>query len=654
MSGPAPTFDLVDGSGRPIRLGKRLGQGGEGSVFEVAGSTDIVAKIYHRPPTPQLAEKIRAMAARRTEQIDRLTAWPLGLLSLHSGAPIGLTMPRIAGFKDVHHLYSPKSRRIEFPQADWRFLVRAAANLARAFATVHETSCVIADVNQSGVMVAQDARIRLIDCDSFQVTVGSTRYLCEVGVPTFTPPELQGRPFAELVRTPNHDNFGLAVLIFLILFMGRHPFAGRYLGPGEMTIEQAIGDSRFPYGQNALGANMERPPGTPALGIVSEPVARLFERAFGRSGASEGRPTAREWLVALDALERGLKQCSASPMHWHHTGLFACPWCQMEAATGVPLFSSQLSPGAATFFNIDTVWAQVTALAHPGPAPALEESVPNKRKVRPSVEAVTFRRQRWFHVPFSLFVSGLPIAVGVFSQLPTAGRLFFFASAFLLYVLIRRSLRATVNVSAFLELDRQQRARWDMIKSEWETKAGPRLYDEKRAELDRLWVAWESLDELRTAKQRGLVARKREIQLARYLDQFEIDPAEIPGIGMGRKSLLQSFGIETAADVSEQKMLAIPGFDVKLRGSMLTWRRSLETQFQFDPADNVDDQDSQMIEQEVLAERLRIGLAVRRGLSDLQQIEKQIQFARSSLRSRGEEAYRGYLQAEVDLRAVTP
>ena len=326
----------------------------------------------------------------RSDQIEGLTAWPIDLVALRTGVPVGLIMPKIVGYKDVHHLYGPKSRRAEFPHADWRFLVRAAANLARAFAIVHETSTVVADVSHDDVLVAQDARIRLIDCDSFQVQSGDRRFLCEVGVPTFTPPELQGRPFAEVVRTANHDNFGLAILVFHLLFMGRHPFAGRFLGRGEMTIEQAIGEGRFAYGADAAGAQIEQPPGTPPLGIVSEPVAVMFEQAFALSGAKAGRPTAQQWATALDALERNLRQCSSSPMHWHQAGLSACPWCQMEAATGVPLFSDALSPVASVNFDLESFWPNVTALPHPGPAPLLEAVEPNPRRIPPSQRDMIF------------------------------------------------------------------------------------------------------------------------------------------------------------------------------------------------------------------------------------------------------------------------
>ena len=49
-------------------------------------------------------------------------------------------------------------------------------------------------------------------------------------------PAPRGRPpFPDL-----HDRFGLALVVFHLLFMGRHPFAGRYQHADDMPIEQAI------------------------------------------------------------------------------------------------------------------------------------------------------------------------------------------------------------------------------------------------------------------------------------------------------------------------------------------------------------------------------------------------------------------------------
>ena len=184
---------------------------------------NFVAKIYRQTLPHDRAEKIRFMSGLPIgDFLAKLTAWPVDLVSRRSGEPIGMLMPKIVGGKDIHRLYSPKSRCSEFTTADWRFLILAAANTARAFAVVHEAGYVIGDVNHGGY-VTQDATVRLIDCDSFQVIVAGRRFLCELGVEDFTPPELQGTPFTGIVRTSNHDNFGLAVLIFRLLFHGAPP-----------------------------------------------------------------------------------------------------------------------------------------------------------------------------------------------------------------------------------------------------------------------------------------------------------------------------------------------------------------------------------------------------------------------------------------------
>lgn len=121
----------------------------------------------------------------------------------------------------------------------------------RAFASLHQAGIIVGDVNGSGVLVLQDATVRLIDCDSFQVQDGSTVYGCRVGVGPFTPPELQGLSLNTCLWSVDHDTFGLAVLIFHLLFQGRHPFAGRSLGGQDVPIETAIAEYKFCYGNDA-------------------------------------------------------------------------------------------------------------------------------------------------------------------------------------------------------------------------------------------------------------------------------------------------------------------------------------------------------------------------------------------------------------------
>ncbi len=206
---------LLDDQGRRVKLGTELGRGGEAAVYFVEGQPELVAKIYHQPPGTEKIEKLSQMVKLQSERLLALSAWPVGsLFTPGNKSMAGFLMKNVARFKDIHLLYNPKSRTREFsPKANWRFLIHTASNVARAFAAVHDHGHVIGDVNQSNVRVSPEtAIVSLVDCDSFQISANGKVYPCEVGVPLYTPPELQDMEFRGVVRTPNHDNFGLAVL----------------------------------------------------------------------------------------------------------------------------------------------------------------------------------------------------------------------------------------------------------------------------------------------------------------------------------------------------------------------------------------------------------------------------------------------------------
>ena len=59
---------------------------------------------------------------------------------------------------------------------------------------------------------------------------------------------MQGKPLRGLIRTENHDRFGLAVLIYQLLFVGRHPCAGVYRGAGDPSFEELIADILKDFG----------------------------------------------------------------------------------------------------------------------------------------------------------------------------------------------------------------------------------------------------------------------------------------------------------------------------------------------------------------------------------------------------------------------
>ena len=57
------------------------------------------------------------------------------------------------------------------------------------------------------------------------------------------------------------------------------------------------------------------------------------------------------------------------------------------------------------------------------------------------------------------------------------------------------------------------------------------------------------------------------MQLSQFLDQKVIADHTIPKIGPGRTAILTSYGIETACDIVEDRVLDVPGFGPELTGA---------------------------------------------------------------------------------------
>lgn len=318
----------------PLRIGELLGRGGEGCVMALADDPTRTVKLYHAPDAAREA-KVLAMVAADLRSRCPAAAFPEFAVREGDGAFAGFVMPMVADAKPVHELFSPRSRRSEFPLADWRFLVRTALNAARAFTGLHRAGAVIGDVNATGVLVSGRAVVSLIDADSFQ---WGPEHPCRVGMPEYTAPELQGASLDGVPRTEQHDAFALAVLIFQILFLGRHPHAG-VSTRRDVALNEAIAHHAFAY-TRIRTSRLTPPPNTLRLADLPLGLATMFERSFAGFGV---RPLASEWVRELETVENCISPCERVPSHQRPDPDRDCPWCRIDARSGVPSFGTQTS-----------------------------------------------------------------------------------------------------------------------------------------------------------------------------------------------------------------------------------------------------------------------------------------------------------------------
>jgi DNA-binding helix-hairpin-helix protein with protein kinase domain len=342
--------------GHSVHLIKELARSGQGTIH-LTDDPLVVAKIYHSKLDPERYDKIKVMVEYVPDdptwqsQKHISIAWPRDLLLDEKGSSIGFLMPYIKDALELTHVYNPAFRARFAPRFNWFYLHNTALNYASAVAAVHAKGYVIGDIKPQNVLVNRRAMVSLIDTDSFQVISPRTglRFRCPVGTEGFTPRELllrlSGGKFTEVDRSELHDRFGIAVLIYLLLF-GRHPFMeGRCKGAGDPPAP----DERVLRGLwlHVPGGEITKDRGTIPLDIVHASLQQCMRRCFIEGHHEPSlRPTAAEWRNALKTAIGELTACSAEMNHYYsrHTG--QCFWCERKGIVGLDIFSPELhKPG---------------------------------------------------------------------------------------------------------------------------------------------------------------------------------------------------------------------------------------------------------------------------------------------------------------------
>ncbi|MBZ7924310.1 protein kinase domain-containing protein [Ensifer adhaerens] len=631
----------ISSDGRRLTLGNLIAKGGEGAVHHVLESPDLVAKIYLRGKAGERRQKVEAMVAARLHLNSSFVAFPIDTLKSERGEFLGFTMKKVNGFKSVHDLYGPASRKTEFPTADAKFLVRAALNLASAIASVHATGCVIGDINHSGVLVSDKALVTLIDSDSFQFRSRSQVYRCLVGVPEYTPPELQGVSLDRTDRMPNHDNFGLAVLLFQLLFLGRHPFAGRYRGKGDMDIRKAIGEGRFAYSGRRAETLMEPPPYVPTLDDYGTELGRAFETAFRLpTQSSNGRPLASEWVKLLTSVQSNLKTCASDTAHSYSASLSTCPWCSIERSMGRSLFVAQYSPSAPVM-DIGKLLNAIRGIPAPPSPPEPEKLVEPLLSLTVSPDGQQARSAR----TITVMAGVAAIAIGLYLMTAVHG----FWGVALMAGAGFMTLRSLDLEPMFAAEHAIAKSMWDTQRKEWMARAGSARFEVSKTHYLRLAATHSELPAQEQAQLKALEQKKRQLQMQKHMESHLIERAKIPRIGAGRKTTLASFGIEDAWDVIQRPITNVPGFGPSLAAELTTWARAVERKFVFNNSVPTDPQAIQQIKSEIGRKRAELERELNRAPDDLRRLADEARALVTSPPQELVEAYRRLKQLQLDM-----
>jgi DNA-binding helix-hairpin-helix protein with protein kinase domain len=588
--------DVVVGN-QPIKLGQRIGKGGEGEVYAASGSSQLAIKIYTTPNKREKEAKVLAMIQAGLTKNCPFVAFPIEVVRSRDGSFLGFSMRKVEGHKPIHNLYAPGSRKQHFPGADYRFLVQVATNIARAFASVHQTGCVVGDINHSSILVAQDATVALIDADSFQLTASTQKFLCTVAVPEYTPPELLGADLSVISRTANHDAFGMAVMMFQLLFMGRHPYVGIVRNGEAPPLHENIRNHRFVYAEHR-NVGMDQPAGTPVLSEFTPEVAEAFERAFSNK-TSVVRPSASEWIRLLEQLKNALVKCDKNKLHYSPKNALECLWCAMERQFGTPMFVPFIKNFTAAYaafslnaskFNLVEFWRNVEAL-----------TVVDLQAIRPKLKAVQPQGSEAAIVALNpkpkIPWIGMAIVIGmlilaVTSKASAIWMIFAAIGAYYCYQSYTKT--PAVDARPFVDAFKKTDAAWGLAVKRWYARCDAG-YVAGINELRQLRQQYQQLEKEQDQQIKQYRDSRENTQLGAFLSQYDIQKAALKGISPGLAAALRSFGFDTAADLylNHRRLTEVPGIGEVKAQRLIDWQKALVKRFTYNSQDN--DLDKQRI-----------------------------------------------------------
>lgn len=532
---------------RRIVLGTRLGAGGEGAVYEIVGQPDFAAKIYHKPDATRAA-KIEAIIAAKLSDSCPAVAFPLGALRTPDGRFVGFVMRKVAGHQPIHELFGIGSMGKYFPQADAAFLVRVALNLARAAASLHAQQIVIGDINSSGILVGRDAGVILIDADSMQMG----QFDCRVGMAEYTPPELQHASLGSVIRTVNHDCFGLAVMIFQLLALGRHPYAFTRK-TGNMPLADAIAHDRFAYSL-LRQTGLQPPPKALRLSDLPLAVRTLLERAFAPLAGS--RPSAAQWITALTGMEQWLARCPAKQTHILYSPAAPCPWCRLERNRPAPIFrATRTAPSQASFAPTPAL-EQAKATIRFAKANAGETARPAIARRTPFPTAAACLAKRTDGRPRPISIAQLA-AFGPNPARQLAAR----------YVAARASTQRAID--------------------DWHARAGIWTTYRMIADLEDRMREYGAITRHATWAQASETERALLSHAMQRVADWPLARATITGVSKGMVARLAQIGVASAADLVRIDVAGLKGIGKARAFALLLWRDSMlvqaEAQLRADP-----------------------------------------------------------------------
>jgi hypothetical protein len=203
---------------------------------------------------------------------------------------------------------------------------------------------------------------------------------------------------------------------------------------------------------------------------------------------------------------------------------------------------------------------------------------------------------------------------------------------------------------AVLDLQRRMKAaeqHWTSVASDYR-----REFDTRKADVPRLRSNSNDVERRRAAELQERLSKAREAHFVAHLRQHLLRDAAISDIGSGRKRKLQAHGVNSAWDVSRDRIMRIKGFKAVLTENLIEWRRNVEATFIFKTGTAIAPDEMRALEStyELLREPIRQQLAALE--MELEGLSEEAQKQLGQLTQQITTCLTQLAQAEADLAAI--
>ena len=300
------TGDVVyDSFKNPFELGEEFLSNAQ-SITYYTNKDNIQAKIYQLKwlTVSYYEDKIKRML--EISVISDGICWPKDCLYNKSGEFVGYITCSADGVQLKQDILNQQGIEENFPNWNRLDIIKLAQTILDKVIVLQELNVFFGVLNLNSILVRDSQTVFFTEMDTYQIE----------GYPVLTferellAPELQSAEKSFFLYTKQQDNYEIALLLFMILMVGKFP----YIKGKNKTVSESIRKMNFAFRYKSNGEEHGAHESYGLWRFVWSHIGKDLKQAFfdtfqyGRGlSKPENRRNARFWKRKLDLLEQELQ-----------------------------------------------------------------------------------------------------------------------------------------------------------------------------------------------------------------------------------------------------------------------------------------------------------------------------------------------------------